>query len=193
MSTQTQQKSDPQDIRIASVWSQVSGDLAEEIMQFWRQHHAMDEKSVRERAGQLVAVVRDAGGSVIAVSTAHVAHSKRLDLHCYYYRQFIAPSARSQYVARELLAESTRILGADPAVQTPDGPSGVLLEIYNKKIDQAIRDLVWKVREFEFIYVGRSLNEHTLRVAYFSGKKIPPADSKAAPEPAANVQPSQQA
>lgn len=166
--------------QLSVVWKSVSSELAAEIEAFWTANSAMPSAQARGRAAQVVVVARDAAGAICAVSTAVAMMIPKLRLPCFYFRQFIAPKQRSQYLARELLAESTRALGTDPGVGTPDGPRGVLLEVHNPKLARTIRDVIWRVREFEFVYIGPSKTGHVMRVCYFPGGRYPVPQRRAA-------------
>lgn len=160
--------------QLSRVWQLVSPALAAEATAFWLRHGALDETKAQARSAELVAVAHDPSGALCAVSTASLRAVPQLGLRCFYARMFIAPRQRSPYLARELLAESVRTLASDARVSLPDGPKGLWLEIQNPKIQRSIRDLVWRVREFDFAYVGRSAQGHALRVHYFAGQRLPP-------------------
>jgi hypothetical protein len=73
------------------VWKQVTPELAQEIVAFWKQHNAIGDQAVANaRAEQAVCVARDDAGQLCGVGTAIVKVLPRLRQPMYYYRQFFA-------------------------------------------------------------------------------------------------------
>jgi len=163
----------PSEIRLRRVWQEVSPELISEATRFWIENGALGEPLARERAAELVVVAENTQGALCGVSTAAVRHVPQLGFPCFYYRQFIAPRHRSLHLAREILAESVRAMASDSRITLPDGPKGVWVESQNAKLERIIRDLVWRVREFDFVFFGRSSEGHVMRVCYFPGQRLP--------------------
>jgi len=163
---------------IERAWQRADHAQALDAVAFWLRHGALTADEAWRRTAELVALARaaadgDGGAELIGVSTGSVRHCPLLDLPMVYLRVFIAPRHRNPAVARSLLAESVRALTPTGRVaRAADAPRGVWLEMQNPKIDQAIRDLVWRVRGHDFTYIGCSPEGLVSRVCYFTDARL---------------------
>lgn len=175
--------------RFERAWQRAEHAQTLDAVALWLRHGALPADEAWRRTAELVALARlpasadcggDGGGELIGISTAVVGDCPLLDLPMYYLRVFVAPRHRNPAIARGLLAESVRALTpAGPAAEALHLPRGVWLEMQNPKIDRAIRDLVWRVREFDFTYIGRSPHGQVSRACYFPGARLPrPAQAR---------------
>lgn len=158
-------------------WQRQNQRLALDAVALWLRHGVLSTEIAWQRSSELVAAARlpasGEAGELIGVSTAVVTWCPLLDLPMYFLRVFVAPGHRHPRVARELLAESVRTLSPAQPPVAGDAPRGVWLEIQNPKIDRAIRDLVWRVRGLDFVYIGCSASGQVSRAHYFRGARLP--------------------
>lgn len=86
------------------VWEAVTPELIEEAREFWVEENAIPEnQSVDDRARQLMVIARDAGGKLIAVTTAvRTPIPRLLNNVFYYYRCFIASHRRQEGLMMEI-------------------------------------------------------------------------------------------
>ena len=158
------------DSRISRVWRAVTPAITETVTRFWTGHGVLTEAQAIERAQELVTLAQDTDDAICAVSTAGVVTPAQLGFACFYFRMFVAPSARSPRLIVDLIAESVRALS--DARAAPGAPKGVLMEIQNPEVPRYVRDLVWKVREFDFVFIGMSAAGYPLRVCYFPDARL---------------------
>lgn len=170
-------------LSLQRAWLRSDHAQAMDAVAFWLRHGALPSDEAWRRTSELVALARiarddDAEAEVSGISTATAIHCPLLDLPMYYLRMFIAPRHRRPEVARELLAESVRVLTPRHRARqhAADTPRGIWLEMQNPKIDRAIRDLVWRVREFDFVYIGCSADGMVSRACYFPDARLPHPD-----------------
>lgn len=174
-------------LRLQRAWLRTDHAQAIDAVAFWLRNGALPSDEAWRRTSELVALARiakagdtadDAEADVIGISTATAIRCPLLDLPMYYLRMFVAPRHRRPEVARELLAESVRVLTPRDSTrrQAADAPRGIWLEMQNPKIDRAIRDLVWRVREFDFVYIGCSADGLVSRACYFPEARLPHPD-----------------
>ncbi|WP_293372107.1 hypothetical protein [Nevskia sp.] len=170
-------------LKLQRAWQRSDHAQSMDAVAFWLRHGALPSNEAWRRTSELVALARqsntaDSEAAAIGISTAIVADCPPLGVPMYYLRMFIAPRHRHPEVARELLAESVRILAPRGRLHASDAPCGVWLEMQNPKIDRAIRDLVWRVREFDFVYIGCSPEGLASRVCYFPRARLPHPDER---------------
>lgn len=153
-------------IEIIPVWKQVTPELVEEAVAFWREHKAIGDESVaRQRAQQLVCIARDQTGALCGVGTALLKVIPRLRQPTYYYRQFFAKALRGQRQEVPFFQRCKQVLQAyNAGLKTPES-LGLLLEIENPKIAAAYKRAVEP--GVDVVFIGYSPRGLQLRVSYF--------------------------
>ncbi|WP_256645921.1 hypothetical protein [Thermomonas paludicola] len=162
-------------IEILPVWKQVTPELAQELMAFWREQKAIvDEAAAEQRAQQVVCIARDAGGALCGVGTAVVKILPRLRQPTYYYRQFFAKPLRGQHQELPFFQRCKQVLqDFNAGLKRPES-LGILLEIENAKIAAAYKAAVEP--GFDAVFIGYSPRGLQLRVSYFENATLlPPA------------------
>jgi len=155
---------------VSQVWKKVTPELEAELVQFWTSHNAIgDEKDAAKRAKQVVCVARDEAGKLVGASTAHPRIVPRLRQPMYYYRNFIAESARGQQLAPEFLEQSKQALQAYNLGLSKPLCLGIIIELENKGLAAHRNEAQWKEG---FTFIGYSPKGLTLRVWYFEGVKL---------------------
>ena len=61
-----------------NVWEEKSDELARELIQFWIDHKALEQAEAERRVDQVAMVVRDAAGTLVAVSTVKLGFNRSL-------------------------------------------------------------------------------------------------------------------
>ena len=148
------------------VWKQVTPELAQEIVAFWKQHNAIgDEAVANARTEQVVCIARDDAGQLCGVGTAIVKVLPRLRQPMYYYRQFFAKALRGHHQELAFYQACKQVLQTYNQSLTQAESLGILLEIENAKIAHAYNQAI--VPGFEAVFIGYSPRGLQLRVAYF--------------------------
>lgn len=163
------------EVEIVPVWKQVTPELAQELMAFWRENNAIgDDAAAAARALQAVCVARDESGALCGVATAMVKVLPRLRQPLYYYRLFFAKALRGQQQFLPVYVQSKQILqGYNASLQAPES-LGLLLELENGKFAAAYRHA--HEPAFDASFIGYSPRGLQLRVSWFDGAVLlPPA------------------
>lgn len=171
-------------VEFIPVWKQVTPELAEELVTFWREHKAIpDAASARARAQQAVCVARDEQGALCGVGTALLQVIPRLRQPMYYYRQFFAPALRGRHQELPFFQRCKQVLHAYNAGLARPESLGLLLEIENSKIAAAYKRAV--EHGFDAIFIGYSPRGLQLRASYFEDAVLLPPARMIAPVAAA--------
>ena len=166
-------------IEMLPVWKQVTPELAQELVAFWRDNKAIsDESAATRRVEQAVCIARDEAGALCGVGTAVVKVLPRLRQPMYYYRQFFAKGLRGQHQelafyqrCKQVLQDYNRGLGQAESL-------GILLEIENAKIAAAYKRAIEP--GFDAVFIGYSPRGLQLRASYFDNAVLlPPAPVRA--------------
>jgi len=160
-------------IAIVPVWKQVTPELAQELMAFWREQKAIgDDAAAAARALQAICVARDEDGALCGVATAMVKVLPRLRQPLYYYRLFFSRALRGQQQFLPVYLQSKQILqDYNAALDTPES-LGLLLELENGKFASAYRHA--HEPAFDATFIGYSPRGLQLRVSYFDGAVLLP-------------------
>ena len=167
--------SDGKHYRIEPIWKQVTPELGEEILAFWRANKAIaNEAAAAARVQQAVCVARDDDGAIQGVGTAIVKVLPRLRQPMYYYRQYFSRQMRGRNQIRPFYLAARDILQAHNASLEKPESLGLLIELENGKLASAYSHAYEKA--FDSTFIGYSPRGLTLRVTYFEGARLmPPA------------------
>jgi hypothetical protein len=159
--------------KIAPVWKKVTPELEQELVAFWRDNNAIvDEASAKQRAAQVVCVVRDKVGALCGVVTAAVKVLPRLRQPMYYYRMFFARTLRGQQQFLPTFQRAKQILQDYNAKLDKPESLGLLLELENEKLGKAYPHACEP--DFDAIFIGYSPRGLQLRVSYFENAILQP-------------------
>jgi hypothetical protein len=167
-------------IEIIPVWQQVTPELEQELIAFWRDNKAIvNEAAAKLRARQVICVAREKDGALCGVGTAVVKILPRLRQPTYYYRQFFAKALRGKHQELAFYQRCKQVLqDYNAGLKRPES-LGILLEIENAKIAAAYKRAVEP--GFDAVFIGYSPRGLQLRVSYFEGATLqPPARIRAA-------------
>lgn len=162
-------------VDVVRVWKQVTPQLGEELMAFWRSNKAIvDDSAAATRATQAVCIARDEAGAICGVGTAVIKVLPRLRQPMYYYRQFFAKAmrGRSQLIPFYLQARQT-LQAYNASLDKPES-LGVLIETENSKLSSAYNHAYEP--SFAATFIGYSPRGTHMYVSYFDGAVLrPPA------------------
>lgn len=153
-----------------NVWDAKSEPLKDEVVQFWLAHNALPLAEAQRRVHEVVMVVREPQGRLVAVSTAARGFNPVIGSDCYYYRAFVAPAWRRTGLARALTIRVRDFFDERFDSRDPRAPIGLFVVVENPHL-KAMNLAVWPEG---FVFVGRSAEGHHLRVYYFHDARIQP-------------------
>ena len=162
-------------LKTISVWKQLTPELKQELLDFWKSNKAIgDEEKAARRADQAVCISRDKDGAIGAVATAIVRVLPRLRQPMYYYRHFFSEPMRGQKLTKPFVKEAKKILQEYNASLPKPEALGLLVELESKLLDEHYK------RAFDpdtgFTFIGYSPRQMQLRVSYFEEVRLlPPA------------------
>jgi hypothetical protein len=156
--------------KVISVWKKITPELEAEILEFWTKNKALGEdKDAASRVKQVVCIAREQNGELVGVSTAHPRIVPRLRQPMYFYRNFIAESARGQKLSPAFLEATKKALQDYNLGLSKPLCLGMIIELENKAIAAHRNEAQWKEG---FTFIGYSPKGLTLRVSYFDGVKL---------------------
>jgi len=156
-------------------WQAVDPALRDEVTDFWRRHGAIsDPTAAQRRAGELVAVARNAGpdGEIAAVCTAALRLIPDLDQNLYYYRTFVAPPFRGAFLMQRLIRVAVSELERYSQSHPEQSAAGVYLELESPLFRKHLRQAVWPRRGLEFVHIGRTPAGLERRLLWFPHARI---------------------
>ncbi|RZA13151.1 MAG: hypothetical protein EOP93_20745 [Lysobacteraceae bacterium] len=158
---------------IIPVWKQVTPELTEELVAFWKDNNAIAADGIaRRRSEQVICVARDEKGEICGVGTAMVRILPRLRQPMYYFRQFFAKRVRGQQHFIPFYQECRRVLEeANAGTKKPEA-LGLLVEVENSKLSSAYKHAYEP--DFEMTFIGYSPRGMPLYVSYFKGVVLLP-------------------
>lgn len=155
---------------LTQVWPQISQRDSEDLLAFWKAHHAIpNEDEARRRLSQVVLLARDADGEIAGVCTAYPATPPQLGQPVYVWRVFIAPAWRSSRLMFNLGSRSCAVLGE--YARAHGYPCiGILVELENERFKEVGRQAEWP--RPRFTYIGKSPRGLDVRIHYFKGARL---------------------
>lgn len=159
-------------MEITPVWKQVTPELKDELLAFWKRHKAFGDPERAGRAEQAVCVARDEQGELCGVGTAFIQVLPRLQQPMYYYRQFFAESHRGQKQTVPFFNRVRETLQAYNASLPAPESIGVLVELQSDLLATYYNQAHIPLANSTFI--GYSPGGSQLRVSYFEGAILLP-------------------
>lgn len=164
--------------RYQNVWQNVSEELSTEIVAFWKAESALPAgEDGSARAKQAVTVLRDADGSIAAISTVAIKRIPRLQQPLYYYRTFCAEQHRGRKTMLDMLGSCQDTLKAYCATQETPEAIGMLIELESSMLSGRYDEA--QNTETGFCFIGKSPRGNNLFVRYFPGFKLQTPQSRA--------------
>lgn len=166
-------REDATPLQIQPVWKQMTPELKDELVAFWKANDAVrDPTRAARRAEQAICLARDASGAISAVGTAEIRVLPRLLQPMYYFRLFLAKSVRGQEQMMPLFNACRETLQAyNAALPTPES-IGVLVELESQFLARFYKRAY--VAEADSTFIGYSPRGLQLRVSYFKDAVLLP-------------------
>lgn len=156
---------------IQNVWKDKTGELKEEIIDFWLSEKAIGSRDMAEkRVDEVFFTARNKEGGIVGVNTAYKKYNRQLENRFYYYRTFIAPEARKSSVMGEMFNSLMNFLISRFENKEDTEAIGVLLEVENEFLKKRLNQAVWPGNNF--VYIGKNERGAHLRVSYFPNALI---------------------
>lgn len=163
----------PVAFNVTPVWKQITPEIKVEVLEFWKHNHAIgDPERAQQRADEVVCLARGDDGELCAISTAVIRVLPRLMQPMYYYRLFLARSARGQGQVIPFYNKAREVLQAHNASLPEPESLGVLLELESRYLGAYYKDA--HVAEADSTFIGYSPRGLQLRVSYFEGARLLP-------------------
>ena len=158
---------------IIPVWKQVTPELAQELVAFWRDNNAIsDAAAAAARVEQVICITRDADGALAGAATAVIKVLPRLRQPMYYYRMYFAPGLRGRRQFVPFYQHAKQILQEYNAGLAKSESLGVLIEAENSKLGKAYPHAY--EADFDTTFIGYSPRGLQLYVSYFEGATLLP-------------------
>ena len=141
----------------------------EEVRVLWRKYGAIEADKIGQRSKEIVLVVKDEGGHIVALSTARSIQARFLNNQFFYeYRCFISPDFRIPGLDTALSVRTKAFLQKQEG--SPDKYKGILMIIENEDLKNQRTKAVWPASGM--VFAGYTSQGHHIRVGYFEGAKI---------------------
>jgi hypothetical protein len=154
--------------RVEVVRGRVDAELTEALVGFWVEHGALDEARARERAPEVLCVLRGPEDELLGTSSVVAARAPLIDRQMWMYRRFIAPSTDAA-ADRELLRGSFEALATE-FTGAEGEPIGLCLLTEDRSLIERDPAAVWA--EPELVFAGYTATDVHVRVGYFDGATI---------------------
>ncbi|MBA2281813.1 MAG: hypothetical protein H0W25_11360 [Acidimicrobiia bacterium] len=145
---------------------------ADDVKALWRSEAALPPGEADRRIPEVLHVVTEVGGPVVAVSSAYLQRNAQLGLDFWHYRTFVGAAHRHSSIAAHLALAGRDRLEDRFAAGEAGSAAGILLEIESEPLKRHLPGGYWPTTGFTFVGVNE-LGAH-VRVRYFPGVLAPP-------------------
>lgn len=153
------------------VWRNLDEALKQEVTQFWITEGALpNEQAAHARLPQLMYLVRNNSGQLIAASSVFEQYNEQLKNYFYYMRAFIAPLYKDSEVGQELVLKIRDYFNEQFKSGLKPKNIGLMMEIIDKEQQKKYNDAIWE--KSEMVYVGKTSAGAQQRVFYFTNARI---------------------
>ncbi len=164
------EENNPYGITFEEVFGKVDQKLAGELIDVWTNNNLLREgESGKERAKQVVLIVRNENQKIIGISTAYPIHVEQLKNKLFAFRCMLVPEYRYPGLLTKLTVKTRDYLEDIHSSYDPYC-IGIFTEIQNTKLNDHRKEAVYPGSGFTFI--GYSNKGFQIRVYYFKGVKI---------------------
>jgi hypothetical protein len=158
----------PNGREVETARGRLSGELAEEVLAFWGANADISADAARERLGQVLCVLRDAGGEMAGVNSAfeevvNLLGGRRFMI----YRSLLVPDAMEDW--EPLLGAGFDVLDREYDPRS-SGPGGMCVPISDPAEIAKRPEALWP--QTMMTYAGRLSDGTHLRIRYFVEGKI---------------------
>lgn len=156
------------------VWEAVTPELIEEAREFWVEENAIPRgQSVDDRARQLMVIARDAGGKLIAVTTAvRTPIPNLLNNVFYYYRCFIASHRRQEGLMMEISHKCREYMHPKFLNGEDTETKGFYYATENELLKNVFTQAVVVVGGIDHTFIGVDEKGRYISVGWFEGATI---------------------
>ena len=156
---------------LENVWEGKTAELREEIIRFWMQTGALEDRErAVERVEQVMFIVRHPEGGIAGVSTVFRRLHRELDNTFYFFRCFVAEEHRQYNLGVVLLVAARDFLNERYVAGSDTSAIGMMVEVENERLRRIRNQAVWPLSGF--VYIGKNPRGDHLRVYYFHGARI---------------------
>lgn len=153
------------------VWQNLSETLKQEVTQFWVTEGALpNAQAAQARLPQLMYLVRDQTGKLIAASSVFEQYNEQLKNHFYYMRAFITPPYRDSELGQELVVKIRDYFNESFKAGKQTKNIGLMTEVVDKEQQKKYNDAIWG--KSGMVYVGKTSSSAQQRVFYFTDARI---------------------
>jgi hypothetical protein len=163
---------DSQNVVFENVWKKDVSHVRGQVMEIWKQNAGPVADKVSERLQQLVFVVKDDKGDVVAVSTAFKVYIQQLRNYFFALRLMIVPTHRVPGLTSKLLVTTRDFLESVHHLDTNEPCIGLITLVENKRLKENRNEAIWPASKM--VYIGNSKSGDHIRVYYFKGARIVP-------------------
>jgi hypothetical protein len=147
-------------------------EIANQILAMWAHEGAVvPVEEARRRVHEALNVVIDRDDGVVAVSTAYVQRSPKLDMSLWYFRTFVSTPHRNTHVSTQLTFNNRDLLEQRYTSGEDTRAGGIAFELENQGLRKYLNTAIWQPADF--IYIGDTDNGVPVRVHYFPGAPVP--------------------
>lgn len=155
----------PAGYRLDEVYATVGEQLTEELVAFWTEEGVLDQASARERARDVVLVLRDDRGRISGVSSAFIKVFPFLgNRSVWVFRSYVSEPTRSFETFSAMFCRTRDLLESLMHEGTGNMPEGILVMVPDPAVERAQPEAVWP--ETGLIYMGRTSEGQQLRVVW---------------------------
>lgn len=148
----------------------IDDDLREQVRTLWRRHQALAPAEVEQRLPQVVAVVHDADGELVAVSSVDARLYPALGHRFFAFRCFVDAEHRRAGLAARLIREVFDACNARHRDGQTTDVIGMIAEAENPGLNRDHNQAVWP--HSRFVFVGYNSLGQQVRVRYFDGARV---------------------
>jgi len=156
---------------LINVWQEISNELNNEIVEFWRRNDALPPgEDPEERADQVVFIVRNEREEIVALCTAVKTFVSRFKNDFYLYRTMTDATYREQGVAMDLLIRTRDFFEKRFKEEKIKTCIGILFNLENERLGAVFREAIRP--RTKFIFMGYNNRDQQIRAYYFDGAEI---------------------
>jgi len=153
------------------VWQNLTETLKQEVTQFWISQGALpNEQAAQARLPQLMYLVRNSSGQLIASSSVFEQYNEQLKNHFYYMRAFTTPTFRDSDLGQELVVKIRNYFNEQFKSGQQTKNIGLMMEVADKEQQLKYNDAIWE--KSEMVFVGKTSAGAQQRVFYFTDARI---------------------
>ncbi len=161
---------------IETARGRIDAEITAELVEFWTGHGALEAPAARDRAGQVVCLLRDPDGLIVATNSVYPAQVPEIGGWWFWIYRSFAPDQPALGAAPAMVAAARAAL-SDGFGGEPGEPVGLCWVIDETEAAVDRRSLVWP--DSGMLFAGRDAEGRQLRISYFepiSGIDYPLSD-----------------